>query len=309
MYQCGVADLAQLDLNLLHTFLAVVKAGGVHRAARILSRTQPAISTRLKKLEASLGVRLFQRAGRGLELSPEGRVIAREAEHVLAGLRVIVDHARSSPAAPRGVLRVGALTTVTTYLLAPVLASLVRNHPALELEIEIGLSRPHLADLLAGRLDVVFSVGQPPDDPRLSIEPIGTTRAVAVLPAASRRDRRHSRRAMTVAELSRRQLLGFGKVGDAFFDEVWAFLERRDLARHVRVRAANIQTLKALVAAGCGVTVLPDYTVQEPELTSIPIAGLPLAQPIWMAVRRTSAGIPAVTALASGVREALARPT
>ena len=83
------------DLLLLHSFLETADAGGITAAARRLFVTQPALSRRLQQLEADLGVRLFELRSKGVALTEEGRLVAREARD-----RAPTPAARYRPAAP-----------------------------------------------------------------------------------------------------------------------------------------------------------------------------------------------------------------
>jgi DNA-binding transcriptional LysR family regulator len=292
-------DLSQIDLNLLHTFRIVVDEGGVGRAAHVLKRTQPAITARLQQLEDALGVKLFQRVGRGLALSIVGRAIEARVREVLAGLQEILDEARSAVGKPAGLLRVGALPTVSAYRLAPVLTQLLADWSELRVQIRHGLTQPQVQHLLQGKLDIVFSVGPPPRDSRLRVEAFGVARPVVVLRAGMRGI---PRGALPVARVAAHNLVLFGKEGDLFFDAVWAFLERHRLGHGARIHVPHIQTLKALVLAGSGITILPDYTVVESGLVTRALQGLRLAHPIWMAMRKGSEAIPAVAELVQRLR-------
>ena len=181
-------DLSRIDLNLLHTFRVVVDEGGVGRAARVLNRTQPAITSRLHQLEKTLGVQLFERVGRRLALSSVGRAIEARVRAVLSGLQEIVDRARAAAGQPAGILRVGALPTVSAYRLAPVLTRLLADWPELRVEMRHGLTQPQIAALLRGEIDVVCSVGPRPRDPRLTDVVMGRPG-----PSRCRRGRRRSR--------------------------------------------------------------------------------------------------------------------
>lgn len=287
-------DLAHIDLNLLHTFRVVVDEGGVGRAARVLGRSQPAITARLQLLEEALGVRLFQRVGRSVAPSPAGRAIEARVRRVLEGLQGIVDQARATSGKPAGLLRIGTLPTVSCYLLANAMAELLGEYPELDLELRHGLTEPQVGELVQGTLDILFSVGPIPRARGLQVVTLGSARPVVVFAAAAGEV---PRGVVPLARLASSRLVLFGKVGDLFFDAVWAFLDRRGLSSRARLRVAHIQTLKALVIAGCGATILPDYTVVEPELASRPLEGLRLAQPIWMATRSGAEDIPAIAEL------------
>ena len=96
-----------MDLIALQIFKTVAEAGGITRAAARLHRVQSNVTTRVKQLEASLGVQLFHRRRRRLELSAEGRTLLAYAERLLA----LSSEARAalSGGTPRGVLRIGSL--------------------------------------------------------------------------------------------------------------------------------------------------------------------------------------------------------
>jgi DNA-binding transcriptional LysR family regulator len=298
-------DLSQIDLNLLHTFRVVVDEGSVSRAARVLKRTQPAITSRLRQLETALDARLFQRVGRGIALSPVGRAIEARVREVLGGVQDILNGVRAAGGEPAGLLRIGALPTVSAYRIAPVLSRLVADYPALRVHVRVGLTQPQLDDLRRGALDVVFSVGPPPPDPRLRIETLGYARPVLVLKAATGGI---PSGAISLSRVRSFDLVLYGNVGDLFFDAVWAFVEREGLDRRAAIHVPHIQTLKALVATGAGASILPDYTVVEPELTTRPLRGLSIVHPIWMATRMGSEGIPAVDELARRVRRSPSKP-
>src|SRR5262245_51544338 len=128
-------SLAQIDLNLLYTFRVFVETGSVGQAARRLGRSQPAVSVRLRQLEAALGTNLFERIGRRLELTPVGRAVDREARALLDGVVRLVDQVRGHASRPTGLLRVGVLPTVGVYLVAPVVAELVRRYASVAIEL------------------------------------------------------------------------------------------------------------------------------------------------------------------------------
>jgi len=283
-------DLAQVDLNLLHTFRAVVTSGGVGLAARQLRRSQPAVSARLRQLEAHLGVALFERAGRGLVLSVAGRAIADEVGRIVDSLQGVLDRLRAASEEPTGVLRIGALPTVSAYVLAPLMAGFLASFAGTEIDLKVGLAVEQLAHLRRGQLDLVASVGAAP---RADLEVIELGRAVplAAFPARSALKKRAR---IGLDDLRAHALVGFGKIGDPFFDAVWDFLEEHDLRGNVRLTAPNIQTMQQLVLHGAGIAILPGYTIQTPGLAALPVEGLALSQPIWLAVRPSSRGVPLV---------------
>lgn len=290
--------IANLDLNLLYTLHSVVELGGVGAAARALGRTQPAISLRLKQLETAMGGKLLTRAGRGVTLTPLGRTMAAEVAAVIERVHGLLDAARASSREPVGILRIAALPTLSAWLLAPAVAELSRAHPRLTVEIAPGFTAAHLEALRRGEHDVVLSIGRP--DAAASgvvIRELGRVRPCAILPAGSGRPRGSRTRRISLAELAKHPILHFGRVGDAFFDTVDTFLQQHGLERNVRILVPHIQSLQALVAAGAGLAIVPDYTVARPDLVRCRVDGLTLEHPVWVGVRETSQEIPAVSAL------------
>lgn len=283
-----------MDLNLLTTFHELIDAGSVAAAARRLGRSQPAISTRLRQLEQALGTPVLEKVGRRLQPTPLGRAVHREVAHMMTSARRIMDLARTVGDAPAGRLRIGALPTVGVHLLAPKIGQLLAS-PQLEIELTYGLNDALLSDLLRGSLDVVVTVGDRPASTELDVTTIGVVRPVL----ASRRDLELPKRA-TAAMIREHTFLGFGRIGDPFFDAIDRFTTREGLSP--RVLVSHIDTLKTLATEGVGVAILPDYTVrEEPRLRSSEIAELDVAHDLWIAARQSSRELTALRHLAKAM--------
>ncbi len=153
----------------LHVFLTVVQAGGVTRAAERLHRVQSNVTTRIKKLEEDLGVALFLREGKRLQLTPAGRVLVGYAERMMA----LAEEARDAlhDARPRGVLRLGAMESTAAARLPAPLSAFHMAHPEVAVELRTGDPRALAADVLAGDLDAAL-VAEPVTDPRLAARSI-----------------------------------------------------------------------------------------------------------------------------------------
>lgn len=296
MTNVSISTLRDVDLNLLHTFRAFVRAGGVDAAARALGRSQPAISVRLHRLESELGVTLFEQVGRRLQLTAVGRMVDQQLDPIFGALVDLLDHARAE--APIGRLRLGVLPTVGVYVLAPALAKLRRRHAGITIELHHGAVSDHVHALAAGDLDAVAGVGRPPGV-GLSISSLGVAAPVLVTPRGDRLARRRSVRARHLAD---RSLVGFGRTGDDFFDAIDDYFSEHDLHGQIGIRAAHIQTLKALVQRGAGLAILPDYTIRDTNLAAIAIADLQLRQTIWIATRSSRHATPIMAALVECAR-------
>jgi len=280
-------NLADLDLNLLYTFRTFVESGTLHQTAAKLGRSQPTISARLHQLERELGMTLLQRKGRQLQLTPFGRGVDKQLHAIFSGVRELANHVRASQGST-GVLRVGALHTVGVFVLAPRIPEFCAERPGADVELHYGLARDQLDAMQDGLLDLVAGIGNPPHT-GFNVMTIGQARPVLVVQKGTKRLPRGPIGPQHLASID---LIGYGPIDDPFFGAVWEFFECHGLDNRLRVMVNHIETLKALVAAGAGVAILPDYTVVEPGLEIRRVEGLEFSLPIWMAARSSSLAIP-----------------
>jgi DNA-binding transcriptional LysR family regulator len=282
-------DLGQIDLNLIYTFLTVLDSGSVQSAALALKRSQPAVSTRLRQLEADLGLPLLVKTGRKLKLTPAGVAVERDARHLINAVRGLVDRAVSARSEPAGVIRIGTLPTLSAFFLIGVMQRLLAAAPKLSLDIAHGAVADLNQALVGGDLDVVVGVGAEPGED-LFVRRLGVTR-----PCLVRRRQRGPRKPLR--ELVKHEpFIGYARRGDLFFDPVWDYLQKNGLADTVRLRVPHIQAIKELIRVGAGISILPDYTVIEEELEASAMEDLALELPIWLAVRQATARGPTMRA-------------
>ena len=143
-----------MDLSDLRIFGAVVREGGVTRAAERLHRVQSNVTTRIRQLEEDLGAPLFIREGKRLHLAPAGQVLLGYADRLLA----LADEARAAvqDPRPRGIFRLGAMDSTAAVRLPGPLSEYHRRYPEVVLELRTG-NPPALATaILAGELDAAF---------------------------------------------------------------------------------------------------------------------------------------------------------
>ena len=150
-----------MDLSDLQIFSAVVREGGVTRAAERLHRVQSNVTTRIRQLEEDLAVPLFIREGKRLHLAPAGQVLLGYAERLLA----LADEARGAvqDAKPRGTFRLGAMESTAAVRLPELLSEYHRRHPGVVLELRTGNPQILGSAILAGELDAAL-VAEPVAD-------------------------------------------------------------------------------------------------------------------------------------------------
>src|SRR6195256_4243018 len=125
-----------MDLGDLQIFRSVVQAGGVTRAAEKLNRVQSNVTTRVRQLEAGLGVQLFIREGKKLHLSPEGKLLLDYADRLLD----LAQEAREAvhDAKPRGLLRLGTMESTAAMRLPVPMNDYLHRYPQGTLELRTG---------------------------------------------------------------------------------------------------------------------------------------------------------------------------
>lgn len=147
-----------LNLEQLKAFLAVVRHGGVNKAAHILNLTQPAVTTRLKRLEESLGTELFERSPGRLKLTKRGELLQTFAEQ----FERLSDKVEETVVAPEGIdrhLRVGASETIAQCWLPDLVAALRADYPNLIVEINVDISVNLRAGLIDREIDLALLLG------------------------------------------------------------------------------------------------------------------------------------------------------
>src|SRR5271166_1276204 len=144
----------------LRAFLAVAETGSVRAAADTLVVSQPAVSAVLASLQRELAVPLVEREGRGLRLTKSGVVLARYAKRLLGLMEEAANAARAEADPEVGALRLAAVTTAGENVVPAVLATFRREHPRVDVGLEVG-NRTRIWELLAGhRVDLAVG-GRP----------------------------------------------------------------------------------------------------------------------------------------------------
>src|SRR5215831_1212265 len=121
-----------LNLHLLRLFAAVARTGSFSRAAEVLNISQPAISKGVRDFELQVGCRLLDRTPKGVRATREGQALARHAEILFAAERAAEDELLSLRNLDSGSLRIGASTTIATYVIAEYLGIFHQTYPGID---------------------------------------------------------------------------------------------------------------------------------------------------------------------------------
>jgi DNA-binding transcriptional LysR family regulator len=236
-----------MDTRDLATFATVARMGGMGRAARALNTVQSNVTQRVRRLEESLGVALFERSRAGARLTEAGLRLMPYAARVDALLEEAGRAARDD-GAPRGTLTVGALETTAALRLSPLLASYARAHPQVDLVLRTGTTAEMIERVLAREIEGAFVCG-PIVHPELATAP-AFEEDLALLSAPSNR---------SLAELLRQPDLRLVilRAGCSYRQRLEEILARRGVVGLRRLEFGTLETILGAVAAGLGVTLMP----------------------------------------------------
>lgn len=153
-----------MEFSDLKIFLAVVRAGGIVRAAETLHRAQSSVTARIQQLEEKLGAQLFLREGRRLQLSPAGQILLGYAERIVELSREAASAIQKDQ--PTGVLRLGAMESTAAVRLPGPLGLFHEQYPDVALELYSGDPRDLVNQVLNSELDAAL-IADPVSDRRL----------------------------------------------------------------------------------------------------------------------------------------------
>jgi len=244
------------------------------RAAEAVGVTQPALSMQIRELEGLLGGALVERGPGPIRLTPLGTDVAGRADEVLSAIRGIEELAFSRGAPLTGPLRLGVIPSVAPYLLPRLLPVLAERHPDLKLTLREAITAVIVGELKEGELDAVV-ISLPADDPALEGTEAAADRFVLAVPSGS--------------ELAQRGSVGPGDIdpdslllladGHCLRDQALSVCHMIDQRRLRSFGATSLTTILAMVAAGQGVTLLPELAADDAVRADRRIRLVPFADP------------------------------
>jgi DNA-binding transcriptional LysR family regulator len=244
-----------MEVDQLKTFVAVVTFGGFRKAAEVLFVSQPAVSARIKALERSLGVSLFERGREGLALSVAGRALRTHAEQLLHAVAVAQQAVHEASGASGGALRIAAALSICTYLLPDVLKRFQTEHPKVAITVRSGHSKGVLEMVLRGEAEIGLarSLHHPlVETVSLGDDPLVLVAHRARVPTKSRKAR--------LAEVADWPLIFFDR-GSSDWTLSHGLFRLAGLVPNVVLEVETIEAAKRMVERGLGLAFLPRLAV------------------------------------------------
>ena len=245
-----------MNLRDLRYLIALADLRHFGKAAEACFVSQPTLSTQVRKLEEELGVSLVERAPRKLMLTAAGQDVVLRARQIVAEVEEMRESARRSRDPEAGSLRLGVFPTLGPYLLPHVVPQLRERFPQLELLLVEEKSDVLLARLREGKLDASL-LALPLHDEQLHVEFLFEEPFVL---AAPRQHPLASQSSLTMAQLSDETLLLL-EDGHCLRDQALDVCRLTGAQERTGFRATSLETLRQMVAAGVGVTLLPALSV------------------------------------------------
>ena len=272
IYRSGTMDLKLKDLRYL---VALADTRHFGRAAAKCFVSQPTLSAQLRKLEESLGVQLIERRPRRVTLTEAGEQVAQRARLMLETADAIVTVAQSRRDPLSGQLRLALLPTIGPYLLPQVALKIRKALPRLELMLFEYTTGPMLERLQNGEIDVGI-LALPVQDESLVTRELYQEPFVLALPDAHRLA---GRAQVRTEDLSDETLLLL-EDGHCLRDQALAVCARSGVREKQDFRATSIETLRQMVAAGVGVTLLPALASRGAYGAARGMTTRPFARPV-----------------------------
>ena len=242
-----------LTLRQLRYFDALARHRHFGRAADDVSVSQPALSMQIRDLEAELGIPLVERRPNAIRLTEQGREVALRAARILSDARDLTDYARHAGQLLTGSLRLGIIPSIAPYLLPKVLPELTRAYPKADLLVRETLTRTLVTELSQGDLDVILAA-LPLDSAELEMLPLFEDRFLLAIQNTPDLD---ERKRVDPESVDGHSLLLLEE-GHCLRDQALNYCEGVRSNDRSAFGATSLSTVMEMVAAGYGVTLLPE---------------------------------------------------
>ncbi len=309
-----------MTLTELKYIVAVARERHFGKAADACFVSQPTLSVAIKKLEEELDLKLFERSANEVSATPLGEEIIRHAQLVLEQAAEIKEIAKRGKDPLAGTLRLGVIYTIGPYLLPDLMRQMMKKAPQMPLMLQENFTVKLMEMLRAGDIDCAI-LAEPFPDTGLATAALYDEPFMAALPVKHVLAKKKS---ITAEQLKNETMLLLGN-GHCFRDHVLEvcpeFARFSSNAEGIRksFEGSSLETIKHMVAAGMGVTLVPRLSVpsealaetakrkkhEDPDITYLPIVdeagGLPPTRRVVLVWRKSFTRYEAIAALRNAI--------
>lgn len=264
-----------MELRQLEYFQMASRLKNITRAAERLKVSQPNITVAIKKLEAELGIQLFDRSQKQLSLTPEGEVFLNRIELALRNIQDAVLEVNDYKQLQKGTIKIGIPPMIGAYLFPKIFSSFQRLHPHLDIYLYEEGSMAIREQLERDELD--FGIVIITDaSPSLQLLPMSTCQLMACIPQEHSFAKKES---LSLSEIYDTDLIML-KEGSYLRHVVLQLLKARNIEPKIILESNQVETVKGLVASGVGLAFLMDFVVRNTPGIRI----VPLNEPVFVEV-------------------------
>lgn len=263
-----------MELRTLRAFVEVVRQGGFSKAARVVFATQSAVSKAVRQLEDELGVRLLDRIGHRVKLTPAGEVAYRRATSILIQRDDLIGELDDLRGLKRGSLRIG-FSVGSSILFAPLFATFRDRHPEIDVRFAVHGNNRLEELLLSGELDLAAMMLPLPQE--LAWQDVYTEPLMVLMPSDHRLARHKKLKLGNLAELP---FILFEE--DSGINQIiLETCQRRGISPRIVTKSRQIDFIVELVALGLGIAFLPRMLLERRHHPSIRFALLDEPNTDW----------------------------
>jgi DNA-binding transcriptional LysR family regulator len=262
-----------MEVHQLRYFVAVADEGSFSRAAAREHVAQPSLSQQIQKLEAEMDQRLFDRLPRSVVVTEAGKCLLEYARKILAEIadaRRFVDELKREVV---GRLAVGAIPTIAPYVLPTLIEKFQRRYPKVTLEIFEDTTERLVRRMEDGEVDVAL-VSTCDESAALERHSLGKEDLLALVPKGHQLAKK---KMIKWSDLKSQKFLLLHEM-HCLSAQVYQFLAAHHLRPELTVRGAQLGTIARMVAAGMGVTLVPQMMIESEPVTGC--VALPFAPPV-----------------------------
>lgn len=273
-----------VNLKLMHTFLLVAEHSSFCRAAEVSNRSQSAISMQIRQLELQLGVSLFHRTTRRVQLTREGELLLVCARRAVAELQTGLRQIKDAVDIQRGRLTLACAPTLAATRLPEILAAFQNSYPGVTAHVR-ELASAEMFDCIR-RQDVDFGIGpRSPNAVEFQFQPVLLDEIYALIPTTLDNGHRGTISFLELSHVPTLVLTGSSAIH--------RMLEKAQKATgvtlNIKYEVLQVQTQIAMAAAGLGVAILPRIAIPakpDPRLRAVPIVDPPLVRELCVVTLR-----------------------
>jgi LysR family transcriptional regulator, low CO2-responsive transcriptional regulator len=272
----------QATFHQLQVLEAIARHNSFTRAAEELNLTQPTVSQQMKQLTKLIGIPLVEQLGKRLYLTEAGKEVLAASQEISDRLNLLESTLNDIKGLEKGRLSL-ATTTTAKYFVPRLLGAFRKQHPAIELSLNI-TNQANVLDRLAHNQDDLYFTGRPPKDLDIELRPVLPNPLVVVAP--SNHPLAQEKQAISLKRLAEEEFImrekgsGTRAIVEQFFND-----NRLDL--NVVMEMSSNEAIKQGIAGGLGLSVLSLHTlslaVSGGPLTCLNVEGLPI-QRRWYVV-------------------------